>query len=116
MRPVLKPPRVLQALVAAVLAGAAQLVVASAADAVVPTSSAAVECHWAHGLPTEVLELGNTGSCVQYLQHKLAVTVDGIFGRKTYNAVVATQEHCKLHVDGIVGSKTWDAILYWCRE
>ncbi|WP_055489058.1 peptidoglycan-binding protein [Streptomyces sp. TP-A0356] len=101
---------------AAVLAGAAQLVVAGSADAVTPTSSAALGCHWAHGLPTEILELGSTGSCVEYLQGKLAVTVDGTFGRRTYNAVVATQEHCKLHVDGIVGPKTWDAILYWCRE
>ncbi|MEU2718062.1 peptidoglycan-binding domain-containing protein [Streptomyces sp. NPDC007205] len=101
---------------AAVLAGAAQFAGAGAADAVTPPSSAAPGCHWAHGLPTEVLELGSTGGCVQYLQDKLAVTVDGIFGRRTYNAVVATQEHCNLHVDGIVGPKTWDAILYWCRE
>ncbi|MEU6772163.1 peptidoglycan-binding domain-containing protein [Streptomyces sp. NPDC046759] len=53
---------------------------------------------------------------MEYLQGKLAVTIDGLFGRETYRAVVATQEHCGLQADGIVGPKTWDALLNWCRE
>lgn len=98
------------------LAGAALLGGTSAADADTPPFSAAAACHWADGLPTEVLRWGSTGSCVRYLQDKLAVSTDGIFGRETYHAVVITQDHCGLRADGIVGPKTWDALLHWCRE
>lgn len=36
---------------------------------------------------------------------------DGIFGQKTYNAVVAFQKYAGLTADGIVGKNTWNAII-----
>ena len=37
--------------------------------------------------------------------------VDGIWGKKTNNAVIAFQTDKGLEADGIVGSKTWAALL-----
>ncbi|MFD8212807.1 peptidoglycan-binding protein [Streptomyces sp. NPDC059697] len=109
-------PRVTRTLAPAALAVAALVVGISAADTSTPSIAVERTCHWADGLPTDVLRLGSTGSCVKYLQGKLAVTADGIFGQQTYNAVVVTQQHCGLVVDGVVGPRAWDAILNWCRE
>ena len=54
---------------------------------------------------------------VKYLQEVLkqragnpALVVDGIFGNKTYNAVVALQRFFKIGVDGVVGAQTWSII------
>ena len=55
---------------------------------------------------------GSRGSQVITLQKRLntlgynAGTADGIFGRRTYNAVVAFQRANGLSVDGIVGKNT----------
>lgn len=103
-------------LAAAVLVGACFLGTLGAADAGAASSSAAHGCHWVNGLPTNVLRQGDTGACVKYLQSKLAVPADSIFGRQTHRAVIATQEHCGLQGDGVVGARTWDALLHWCRE
>jgi murein DD-endopeptidase MepM/ murein hydrolase activator NlpD len=53
---------------------------------------------------------GTTGEDVRYLQTKLGITADGIFGRQTQAAVLAYQQASGLVVDGIVGPKTWAAI------
>jgi pyruvate/2-oxoglutarate dehydrogenase complex dihydrolipoamide acyltransferase (E2) component len=53
---------------------------------------------------------GTTGEDVRYLQTKLGITADGIFGRQTQAAVKAYQQGSGLVVDGIVGPKTWAAI------
>jgi murein DD-endopeptidase MepM/ murein hydrolase activator NlpD len=53
---------------------------------------------------------GTTGADVRYLQTKLGITADGIFGRQTQAAVKAYQQASGLVVDGIVGPKTWAAI------
>ena len=67
-------------------------------------------------LPT--LRRGSNGEYVKYLQQLLKdegiadLTVDGIFGEKTENAVKRYQEKHKLTSDGVVGPKTWAEIGY----
>jgi len=66
------------------------------------------------GLP--MLRQGNTGGTVRALQALLrgygyALTVDGIFGPKTGNAVECFQEDNSLDADGIVGPLTWAALM-----
>lgn len=53
---------------------------------------------------------GSRGEHVAYLQSKLKITADGIFGPNTHRAVVAFQRANKLVADGIVGNNTWRAI------
>jgi hypothetical protein len=65
-------------------------------------------------LPT--LRQGTTGKAVEYLQERLDahgfhLKVDGDFGAKTDAAVDQFQASRGLTVDGIVGSRTWDALL-----
>lgn len=59
-----------------------------------------------------VLKQGSTGAEVKKLQERLnqlgfnCGAVDGIFGKKTYNAVISFQRSRGLVMDGIVGPKT----------
>ena len=60
------------------------------------------------------LSLGSTGEDVKYLQKVLnadvaanSLVVDGEFGQKTKEAVMAFQKDKDLYVDGIVGTDTW---------
>lgn len=60
---------------------------------------------------TGVLRRGDSGVDVKLLQtllneHDFYLTVDGVFGKHTYNAVTAIQRRFNLVVDGIVGAKT----------
>lgn len=56
------------------------------------------------------LKIGNKGDDVKILQTKLGLTVDGIFGIKTEEAVKEFQRKNNLTVDGIVGLKTWNIL------
>lgn len=62
---------------------------------------------------SSVLKKGSRGSLVSDLQTKLnlvsgaGLSVDGSFGKLTYNAVVAFQRAFGLSVDGQVGNQTW---------
>ncbi len=61
------------------------------------------------------LEHGSTGSNVRALQQALVnagydISVDGIFGDDTYNAVCDLQSNNGLNADGIVGPDTWSAL------
>lgn len=64
----------------------------------------------------EVLRLNSQGPLVELLQSTLRElgyyngAIDGIFGFQTYNAVQRFQTQYGLTVDGIVGPKTWDAL------
>ncbi len=69
----------------------------------------------------DAIQRGDSGSKVSDLQFFLSVistvdplippiTIDGIFGQSTYNAVIAFQKEYGLQTDGIVGSQTWDKI------
>lgn len=53
---------------------------------------------------------GSKGADVKYLQKKLGITADGIFGPKTKAAVVAFQTKHGLTADGSVEADTWKAI------
>ena len=66
-------------------------------------------------------QLGSTGEKVRHLQYMLAVlseyipqiplvTVDGVFGRKTLDAVLAAQQYFGLPETGIVNAATWEEI------
>lgn len=54
------------------------------------------------------LKVGSKGKNVKWLQQRLGISADGIFGEKTRSAVMAFQKkHPGLKVDGIVGAMTW---------
>jgi peptidoglycan hydrolase-like protein with peptidoglycan-binding domain len=56
---------------------------------------------------SEWLKVGSRGADVKFLQEKLGLTADGIFGPNTDRAVKAFQTKNKLKADGIVGPATW---------
>ena len=64
----------------------------------------------------KTVKLGSKGDAVTTLQTKLnevspyGLSVDGVFGKKTENAVRDFQKHNDLSVDGIVGAKTWSKL------
>jgi N-acetylmuramoyl-L-alanine amidase len=67
-----------------------------------------------NSMPT--LRVGMNGSAVRLLQERLralglSVTVDGVFGEQTLQAVMAAQQQLKLNPDGVVGPATWQALL-----
>lgn len=58
------------------------------------------------------LSIGSTGNDVKDLQKVLNATVadlavDGVFGKKTQEAVMAFQKQYGLTIDGVVGPITW---------
>lgn len=58
---------------------------------------------------------GSTGAEVETLQTQLnqngyELDVDGVFGHKTYNAVLDYQQRNHLAVDGVVGDETWGSL------
>jgi len=70
---------------------------------------------------TDPIEFGDRGVKVEHLQYMLSVlaayipeipdlTVDGIFGNATRNAVIAAQRLFELPQTGIVDAQTWDEI------
>jgi len=72
--------------------------------------------------PGTPLKIGSSGENVRIIQEYLnvirtmypnipALTVDGIFGSGTQNAVIAFQRQFMLTPDGIVGPTTWNKIM-----
>ena len=64
------------------------------------------------------LNVGDRSADVTVLQERLAaeglpVTVDGVYGQETVDAVMAFQEQEQLTVDGVVGSETGEALGIW---
>jgi peptidoglycan hydrolase-like protein with peptidoglycan-binding domain len=53
------------------------------------------------------LKVGSRGADVKFLQEKLGLTADGVFGPNTDEAVKAFQTKNKLKSDGVVGPVTW---------
>jgi murein DD-endopeptidase MepM/ murein hydrolase activator NlpD len=65
------------------------------------------------GTPNTVrpsIKLGSRGDNVKYLQRRLGIPADGIFGPVTRSAVIRFQKSTGLVADGIVGPKTWKAL------
>lgn len=86
---------------------------AGAPPAAVPAASPAIPTHIpaSPGLPMLRLTHPNTkGPSVVYLQQKLGIGADGVFGSGTDRAVRAFQQAHGLKVDGIVGPATWAAL------
>ena len=72
-------------------------------------------------LLTDPLQVGSTGDKVRFLQYMLSIlsryisqipslTVDGVFGTGTRNAVIAAQRYFGLPQTGVVNAQTWDEI------
>lgn len=66
-----------------------------------------------------VLEVGVSGNGVKALQENLnkcygrSLTVDGVFGTATYNALMYAQGAAGIAVDGVYGSNTRKNIKWW---
>jgi hypothetical protein len=54
---------------------------------------------------------GAVGMLTQWIQHKVGVTIDGVFGEDTRQAVIVYQENMSLDGDGIVGINTWRKLI-----
>lgn len=59
----------------------------------------------------QTIKYGSSGEYVKIAQRKLGVSVDGIFGNNTKNAVIAFQDNKNLVADGIVGPMTWTELM-----
>ena len=57
------------------------------------------------------VRVGSKGNSVKLLQMLLKIDADGIFGKKTKEAVEKHQKGNDLGVDGIVGPLTWKSLL-----
>ena len=57
-----------------------------------------------------VFKIGYCGDEVKQIQLALGLKADGIFGKKTENAVIEFQKENGLFADGIVGDQTLDAL------
>ena len=67
----------------------------------------------------ETLRTGSRGPLTELLQLGLTRAgytpgrIDGVFGSRTYNAVLRFQRNSGLAADGIVGGRTWNALTPW---
>jgi peptidoglycan hydrolase-like protein with peptidoglycan-binding domain len=57
-----------------------------------------------------VLRAGAQGAAVRFVQQRLRIRADGVFGPQTHIAVVHVQRRHHLQADGVVGPRTWRAI------
>ena len=74
------------------------------ADAPKPAAKPAVA---KKAYPGKLIKQGSKGDAVKYIQTKLGLKADGVFGAGTATAVKALQKKHGLTADGIVGPKTW---------
>lgn len=62
-------------------------------------------------LSRPITRKGSKGAVVRYIQFRVGVGIDGIFGPKTEQAVKKFQKSMGLADDGIVGPKTWKSLI-----
>jgi murein DD-endopeptidase MepM/ murein hydrolase activator NlpD len=72
---------------------------------VVPATTPAAPAKMAY--PGKYIKQGSKGAAVKYLQTKLGLKADGVFGPATASTVKALQKKHGLTADGVVGPKTW---------
>ncbi|MEM7716517.1 MAG: N-acetylmuramoyl-L-alanine amidase [Cyanobacteria bacterium P01_A01_bin.68] len=60
---------------------------------------------------TVVRENHASGIVVRYLQYRLGVEIDGIYGALTKTAIIAYQRNVGLYPDGIIGLLTWKKLI-----
>ena len=58
-----------------------------------------------------LLKSGSSGDVVKWVQKKLGVSADGIFGNATKQAVIKFQNTNSIEADGIIGKMTWAKLL-----
>ncbi|MDP4146597.1 MAG: N-acetylmuramoyl-L-alanine amidase [Bacillota bacterium] len=58
-----------------------------------------------------LLKQGAQGDITKWVQGKLGITVDGVFGTQTKQWVIKFQKDHGLVSDGIIGANTWRALL-----
>lgn len=58
-----------------------------------------------------MLQVGSEGLVVRYLQYRLGITFDGIFGSQTGSSLRAFQRNAGLANDGICGPNTWGRLI-----
>lgn len=59
----------------------------------------------------KLIKVGSTGIEVKWIQQRLGITDDGIFGTATKTSVKKFQKTNKLAADGIVGKDTWGKLF-----
>ncbi|MDT8715429.1 N-acetylmuramoyl-L-alanine amidase [Clostridium sp. 19966] len=58
-----------------------------------------------------LIKLGSSGNIVKWIQNKLGIAADGIFGNQTKLAIQNFQAAHGFVADGIIGQNTWRALL-----
>ena len=58
-----------------------------------------------------LLKIGSRGNITKWVQAKLGITADGIFGNQTRRAIIDFQIKNGLYSDGIIGQYTWSKLL-----
>lgn len=61
---------------------------------------------------TRVVKQGDHNGTVAWVQRKLKIPVDGIFGPQTLAAVKAFQSHMHIDIDGLVGLQTFSCLSH----
>jgi Transglycosylase-like domain/Putative peptidoglycan binding domain len=93
--------------------GALLLALASLLTAAVGTTASLADSPGAEaGAASSVVTVrkGDRGRAVKFVQRRLRVTADGVFGPQTHRAVKRFQKRRDLDVDGIVGPQTRRAL------
>jgi N-acetylmuramoyl-L-alanine amidase len=62
-------------------------------------------------LAKPLLKVGSSGIPTRYVQYRVGVSIDGIFGPITKNGVISYQRKNNLSADGIVGPNTWGKLI-----
>jgi N-acetyl-anhydromuramyl-L-alanine amidase AmpD len=65
-----------------------------------------------YNLGIRILHRTAAGQDVAWIQKQLDIKDDGLFGQKTYDAIVAYQKKHNLFPDGIVGKNTWKQLIF----
>ena len=71
---------------------------------------AAIAAHPSTQCSSTYISYGAHNSCVAYLQSRLGISNDGVWGNQTQNAVINFQRSHGLVADGIVGPRTWSTV------